>query len=114
MGGVAYRSRWPDVCVFVPVCVPCGEWFSPFTPVHFKTPCAACAGVGCERCAETGLHPAAGRSRWAGYTLPALQALDVDGVNRLLAELQLPASAARVVAEISTRLAALLQSMGVI
>ena len=35
---------------FAPVCYACGRWFNPLTPVHFKTACADCGGVGCDAC----------------------------------------------------------------
>lgn len=90
-----------------PVCVACGTWFRDLEPVHFNTPCARCAGEGCEHCDRTGLHPEAAAVRWRGLRLPDLLAHSVDEVRSLFAEAELPSSAARVQNEIERRLEAL-------
>jgi excinuclease ABC subunit A len=90
-----------------PACVVCGTWFGDLEPVHFHSPCPHCDREGCERCGGTGLHPQAAAVRWHGLRLPDLLARSVDAVRPLLAEAQLPTSAARLQSEIEKRLTAL-------
>ena len=91
----------------VSACVECGAWFGDVEPVHFHTPCAYCRGRGCERCADTGLHPEAASVTWQDLRLTELLALSVDQVQSLFARAELPSSAVRLRSEIERRLEAL-------
>lgn len=90
-----------------PVCAGCGAWFGELRPLHFHAPCPHCAGRGCARCQQSGLHPQAAAVRWAGLRLPDLLAYAVDDARAVIHEAGLPASAARLQSEIERRLAAL-------
>jgi hypothetical protein len=84
--------------------VACGAWFGDLEPAHFHTACPHCEGAGCERCGGTGLHPEAAAVRWQGLRLPDLLARSVDEVRALLAQADLPSTAARLRSEIERRL----------
>ena len=90
-----------------PVCVQCGTWSGELTAVYFHQPCPHCAGGGCARCGDTGLHPEAAAVRWQGMRLPDLLSLSVTELIRRFAEAALPRSASRLEAEITRRLTAL-------
>ncbi len=90
-----------------PLCAACGAWFGELEPVHFHLPCPHCAGKGCPRCAQTGLHPQAAAVTWNRLRLNALLALSVDQAVSLFTAAGLPSTAARLHAEIERRLAAL-------
>ncbi len=94
-----------------PVCAECGCWFDELLPVHFHMSCRYCAGKGCGRCGETGLHEQAAAVRWQGLRLPELLARSVDDLATQFASADLPHSATRLVSEIQRRLQAL-QSAG--
>jgi excinuclease ABC subunit A len=90
-----------------PACVACGAWFGDLEPTHFHTACPHCGGAGCERCGGTGLHPEAAAVRWQNLRLPDLLACSVDEARALLAQAELPSTAARLQSEIARRLDAL-------
>jgi excinuclease UvrABC ATPase subunit len=66
--------------------------------------CRYCAGKGCGRCGETGLHEQAAAVRWQGLRLPELLARSVDDLATQFASADLPHSATRLVSEIQRRL----------
>ena len=114
LGAPAVTARWESQSGSVEItlsrassCVRCGAWFGDLEPVHFHTPCPHCAGEGCDRCAATGLHPAAAAVRWQGLRLPDLVACSVDEASARFAEAALPSSAARLLEEVGRRLDAL-------
>lgn len=90
------------------VCSECGTWFEDVEPVHFHMSCPFCNGKGCERCAQTGLHPKAANVLWEGLRLRELLALSVEEAQRLFAQAELPSSATRLMSEIERRLDSLL------
>ncbi|MBN2005888.1 MAG: ATP-binding cassette domain-containing protein, partial [Anaerolineae bacterium] len=90
-----------------PVCAACGAWFGELLPTHFNRACPACDGVGCNDCAQTGLHPSAAAVTWDGLRLPELLALSVDDAHARFAQANLPATAGRLAGEITRRLEAL-------
>jgi excinuclease ABC subunit A len=92
-----------------PVCARCGAWFHDVSPVHFHSACPHCAGGGCDRCGETGLHPIGASVRWQGLRLPDLLALSVEQVQGRFAATDVPSTAARLEREIKLRLDALAQ-----
>jgi excinuclease ABC subunit A len=100
-----------DVLTFsgAPICIHCGAWFSDLRPVHFNSSCPHCNGKGCAACDQTGLPPQAAAVRWCGLRLPGLLALSVAETLSLFQTAGLPASAARLVQEITRRLDALLR-----
>ena len=110
LGANAVRARGTNgeaTLSRVSACVECGTWFGDLGPVHFHTPCAYCRGSGCERCAQTGLHPEAASVTWQNLRLNDLLALSVDEAQSLFARAELPSSAFRLKSEIELRLEAL-------
>ncbi len=92
-----------------PVCVRCGVWFHELLPTHFHRACPHCAGQGCDRCSDTGMHPGAAAVRWQGLRLPDLLALSVGDVKKRFEGVRLPVTAMRLEREIKSRLDALSQ-----
>ncbi|MCJ7626645.1 MAG: ATP-binding cassette domain-containing protein [Anaerolineaceae bacterium] len=90
-----------------PLCAGCGTWMEDLEPVHFHQTCVYCEGKGCERCANTGMHPQAAAVRWKNMRFPDLLAHSVDDACRLFAESQPHLAAGRLVDEIKRRLDAL-------
>ncbi len=100
-------ERSPLTLSRAPACVMCGTWFTDLEPVHFNQSCPHCAGEGCQRCGETGMHPEAAAVRWEGLRLPDLLARSVADVRARFADAELPSTATRLRTEISRRLEAL-------
>jgi excinuclease ABC subunit A len=90
-----------------PICNTCGAGFKELEPTYFNQSCPYCRGRGCERCAQTGMHPQAASVRWEGMRLPDLLRLSVDEVRQLFSKVELPSTAKRLLSEIQRRLDAL-------
>lgn len=94
-----------------PVCARCGRWFGDLQPVHFAFSCKQCQGKGCPACDGTGMQPEAAATRWQGLRLNELLARPVSEARALFQTAAqhglLPATAARLRAEIERRLDAL-------
>jgi excinuclease ABC subunit A len=105
----AHTNSSCEILSLAPVCTACGHWFSELDPTHFHRLCPYCEGVGCERCAHTGMLPEAAAVRWQGLTLPDLLSQSVVEAQKLFSAAVFPGSAQRLQMEIDRRLAALLQ-----
>ncbi|MBN1873987.1 MAG: hypothetical protein JXA33_07140, partial [Anaerolineae bacterium] len=106
---VQVESQESKIEIFsrAPVCTVCGAWFGELSPVYFNSACPHCNGEGCEQCAHTGLHPEASATTWHNLHLPDLLAQSVDEVRALFAQVNFPATAARLQEEITRRLESL-------
>ena len=100
-------SDWRRTLSHAPVCSSCGSWFAEIEPTHFNRECPHCKGDGCERCAATGLLPAAAAVRWEGLRLPELLARSVHETRALFSSAELPSTARRLREEVGRRLEAL-------
>jgi len=90
------------------VCPSCGSWFRDLESAHFNRVCPNCGGKGCEECGGTGLWPEASATTWGGFRFSELLSHNVEEVQGLFRDADLPVTADRLLFEINKRLDALM------